>query len=359
MDFKGKSIEEWMLKQPASKFPPNVDYRKRYSYIKDNLRASVQNKIMVGELSVERNDQTIKQTSLTGHGPEHFDLLIKVVTDLLASQPNCTLSAYETFLLVSAIQMHDIGNILGRVDHQHTAFDVFYDVIPAQDYIDSIEVSIFNQISEAHTSSEGEKLDTIGDLKPAIIKHKGYVIRQQLLAAILRFSDELTDDPSRAFTFGLRNNLIVEESKVFHEYCNALTSTHIDGSKISIEYKFEEDKAKEKFILKGKEVFLLEVIFGRNVKMYLESLYCQKFMRPDIVIDIIDINIEVYSDKFKRKLYSIHYRMVDRGYPSLNESGRGILDLCEDENQLFCKAANKMWSGQVLFDLLTTKATNP
>ena len=161
------TLEDWFQKT-SKKLPKNIDYKVRYQTIKAAIE--VQKKIHQGNVESENNKPDGKQRTLTGHDPEHFPKVIQVASEMVRSD-NCNLTAYEVFMLLYAIQIHDIGNIKDRDGHQETAIEIFHDILPSNITLDSVETSIFHSIAEAHTSGSDEDKDTITRLGEYEISH--------------------------------------------------------------------------------------------------------------------------------------------------------------------------------------------
>jgi hypothetical protein len=343
MKLNGKNLEEWFMKGNF-KFPRNHDYKQRYSLIKE-AAINIQKQIHQGNIESEAKKSSEKRISLTGHGPKHFEKVLKLVSDIVEAGSEIT--PYEAFLL-SAIQIHDIGNIIDREGHQRLAMDVFYQVLPPNSVLDSVETNIIFSIAEVHTQNKDEDKDTISKLGDYKISYNDSEIRQQLLAAILKFADELADDADRAFMLGVKNNLVNEGSILHHVYSDSLKSTRIENKKAIISFKFDKTTAITKYKFDEKKVYLLDYIFLRNIKMHLERMYCQKFMRPDFPIDFIDIDITIYSDQFRSKLQEIKYRLLDKGYPEIDNKTKSIFKICEDPEKQLKTTDGNFWSGKIL-----------
>lgn len=346
MELGDKNLEEWFLEKDH-KFPKGILYKVRYNTIK-LAAVEVQKRIHQGNIESENNKEK-NQKTLTGHDPKHFEKVLKLVSELLKNG-TIKLSCYEAFHLLCAIQVHDIGNVLDRESHQKTAITIFYEVLPQNAILDSVENNIFFLIAESHTQDSGDDKDTISKLGEHTIHHNDEVIRHHLLASILKLGDELADDPERAFMFGVQHNLVKNGSKLFHVYCDSLKSTRIDGKRILVSYKFDSATANDEWEFEGQKTYLLDYIFKRNVKMHLERLYCQKFMRPEIILDHIDVDIAIYAKGFVRKIHEIKYRILDKGYPELN--GKGIKEICEDPEKQLKGPDGNFWSGLTLKNLL-------
>src|SRR5262245_60734779 len=60
---------------------------------------------------------------LTDHGPKHIAQVI-LRASRLVEQSTSKLTDYELFLLLFAIHLHDVGNALGRKDHEKNADEI-------------------------------------------------------------------------------------------------------------------------------------------------------------------------------------------------------------------------------------------
>ena len=283
-----------------------------------------------------------------------MDIVSEIVQ---AEEPQLT--AYEVFFLICAVQVHDIGNVLDRANHQKTARDLFFELLPSNPILDTIETNLVFKIAEAHTSSPGEEKDTITGLGEQTTEHNGKSIRIKLLAAILRFADELADDPDRAFMLGVKYGLVDENSRLHHHYANAIKSTSIGSKNVQVVYRINKDEAVKSFKKGDRKIFLLDYIFERTMKMHLERVYCQRYMQPGLEIHSINVIIAIHEEDYDKELYKIQYRLVDRGYPELpyKDDQEALRGICEDpDTQLLCKQKSKQWTGQVLHELLSQQA---
>ena len=93
------------------------------------------------------------------------------------------------------------------------------------------------QVARAHggKTATGSR-DTIGDL-PESTHLFGKEVRPRLLAAVLRFADELSDGRERASRFFVANNDVPMLSKIHHAYSHALTSSLIKGQELLLNYE--------------------------------------------------------------------------------------------------------------------------
>src|ERR1039457_2256022 len=110
MDLRGKNLVDWLRKQPSDKFPGCKSYIHRYDSVEEFLTREVHPLVATGAALVDG-------IFLNDHGPGHITTVIQRATELVAAKA-CALSPYEVYLLLAAIQVHDVGNILGRKGHE-------------------------------------------------------------------------------------------------------------------------------------------------------------------------------------------------------------------------------------------------
>src|ERR1035438_7674418 len=148
----------------------------------------------------------------------------------------------------------------------------------------------------------------------------------------LRFADELADDSQRISTFAIENNALPEASRLFHRYSRSLQSVIIDlrGQAINLHYDLTRSDAQEEFSRDNAKLYLIDEILHRTLKMHRERTYCIRFLRPSIQIDSINVKVSVFkSNNSPDTLFSIGYRLEDKGYP------QGIYDICPELSTWF------------------------
>ena len=178
----------------------------------------------------------------------------------------------------------------------------------------------------AHGGKSSLGKDTISLLSKSE-KIFNYTVKTRLLAAILRFADELADDSTRANRSALDLQIIGTNSEIYHRYSQALHTVEIEDnlenndSRLSLVYELEIDAIKKTYKIGNIEKYLLDEIYDRTIKMELERRYCMKFMYQSINIGRIDIEINIYG-KTSEKIKSITYTLEDVSYPSNPISGQ-------------------------------------
>jgi len=322
-DIRDKSIEKWFKKRQQNDFSElRTDYVSRYKSLENFLNNDVHPLVAVGAAATNG-------IFLNDHGPEHIATVINRASQLLSSD-TCTLSAYEVYCLLAAIQLHDIGNILGRSGHE-ARLPQIQGQLDGLLGDDSAEKRLIQEIARAHGGKRNGNPDTIWSLVDEPVLNQQ--VRARFLAATLRFADELADDSQRVSAFAIQNNAIPEASKLYHKYSASLRSVIVDseGKAIRLHYDLTRLEAEEVFVKDGVNLYLIDEILARTLKMHRERIYCMRFLRPMIQIDSINVKINVYeSARSSDKLSEIGYRLEDKGYPS--EPHGGIYDLCPELN---------------------------
>jgi len=321
MDLKNNSLLDWFRRRERKDFAGlKTDYVTRYGELENFLESDVHPLVSVGAAVQDR-------IFLTDHGPNHIATVIKRASELVAS-PKCKLSAYEVYILLAAIQLHDIGNILGRKEHEARPKNLRgrLDAILGDD---SIEKRHIRSIAEAHGGARNGDKDTIRYVPDDPVLNQ--IVRTRFLAALLRFADELADDSQRISHFALSNEAIPTASLLHYKYSASLQSVIVDlkGQTVRLHFELTKEDVKLEFERDRERVYLIDEILNRTLKMHKEKIYCMRFLMPDVQIEAIEVKVNVFLSSISdEKLLTIGYRLEDRGYPS--HPPGGIYDLCPD-----------------------------
>jgi hypothetical protein len=320
-DLKGKTLDEWFKKRRSNDFGDlKTDYVARYNALEDFLKKEVHPLVSIGAAVKDG-------IFLNDHGPAHVATVIKRASELISTDTG-TLTSYEAYILLAAIQLHDIGNILGRSNHESRPQEL-EGRLEGLLGDDSAEKRLVRGIAEVHGGTNNGDKDTIRHLVEEPVLNQ--IVRAKFLAAILRFADELADDSQRISAFAIQNNAIPDASKLFHKYSASLHSVIIDpqGQAIDLHYDLTRADAQEEFSKDKTKLYLIDEILHRTVKMHRERTYCMRFLRPTIQIDSINVKVNVFkSNKSTDKIFSIGYRLEDKGYPNMPE--QGIYEICPE-----------------------------
>ena len=328
-----ENLETWLMKREDTDFPSTEGeiYKSRYTLVAGHLARDVHTEIEKAAITTAVREAIEKGTCefdqipyLNNHGEKHVLTVIQRASELL-EKTECKITPYECYLLLMAIQFHDVGNIWGRTDHERKCQKII-NILGIEAGTDTPEKRKFIRIASVHggLSDNGNK-DTISKLQLDPVAIMGQDVRGRLIAAILRLSDELADDSTRTSSMELID--IPNESKIFHAYSRCLHSVIIEKSEIGLHFGIEENIALEQYAKKCVLVFLIDEIYSRTLKMYNELLYCMRFMRPHINIDRIKVKIGIYPEKYCTDPMNIEYTLQETGYPVYFKS---ISEICPD-----------------------------
>lgn len=313
-----KSLDE--LKKHT--FPNDDKYVTRYNYLSSVLDKWIHPTVVAGAMTVDGG-------FLNDHGPDHISKVILRASELIKNS-GLILSEYELYILLMAIQLHDIGNLQGREHHELNSLGIIkkFGIHAGQD---RIEWDTIFEIAEAHGGTPKDKISELDEEEMIL----SFSVRKQLLASILKFADELAEDRTRANRFMLANNMLPEHAIIYHKYSYALHSVKIDlaAKQINLSFDLEEEDLCKKFkkvvLINGdkteKEVYLIDEIYERTYKTHLERTYCMRFTRPNIQIDKIRVDIQITTGKLdsRNKPIKNHilYDIGEVGYPNTDSSG--------------------------------------
>ena len=291
-------------------------YSKLYQEVKSQLE-DVHKSVEKGAMS-SKGEGTI--IYLNNHGVEHVQAVIEKASRILEIFRDGHLTDCELFILICAIQVHDIGNVFGRKDHEKNIFSIIDDELK-KIIKDSTVRRCISIIASAHSGERLGNKDVISFLKDndTILYHD---IRIRLLSSILRFADELADDCTRADHFAIDYGILPEGSRIFHEYSKSLKSVRIlkDSFKesffIDLKYNLTLNVISGKFLKGKEEVFLIDEIYSRAKKMELERKYCLRFLRPYISLETIRGEIIIERDYDLENPECYRFTLEETGYPS-------------------------------------------
>lgn len=318
------TLEE-LCREEANQFPFNnstMSYFDRYTQMASKLDRDYHIHVSAGSSAKDGG-------MLTDHGPGHIKTVINRAAALLDNKKNKNkLNGYEIYLLLCAIHFHDLGNIFGRKKHEKRVSEMMGHV--GSFLGDSVEKNMIRQIAEAHGGKVNESRDTICHLAPNTAVN-GIDVRPQMLAAILRFADELADDSHRANNVLLSVDAIPKSSLIYHKYASCLHSVMLRESCKSVElnYEINIDEMTKKFpklnTKNGQysEFYMLDEILERLNKMYQERLYCNRFMAPVVHVHSIVVKIKTckVKEQIGEELPEINFRLEELGYPDTSDLG--------------------------------------
>lgn len=306
-------LAKFLAKAPCGTdiFPDlNVDYFDRFCRVDEYLNAEVHPKVNQGATAHDR-------LWLTDHGPAHISTVISRASRLIFA-PKCILTPYEAYLLLLAIHFHDVGNVFGRQEHEKRVDTIMWQLDDSLIGSDSFEKRLITDIAMSHggKTPEGD-FDTIGSL-PYKRNPPNNEPRAHLLAAILRFADELADDFTRTSRFEKQNELFVPAgTEIFHDYADRLRRVDIDlqNRLVTLSFELNPTAAHKQYNTPAGPVYLFDEILNRILKMAKEHAYCSRFMHPHVHIDSLNIDVVICNDNYSKVLKTVTYVIREHGYP--------------------------------------------
>lgn len=344
------NLEQWFINRPQNEFPDNVDYVGDYKTIIGKLQ-TIHSQVNAGADFTDH-------TTLTRHDKSHIYKVIQQISKLLSYQ-KASITAYEAFHLLIAVQIHDIKNIEGREQHENNAIEIFND-LKISGIIDYRLLKNIGYIASCHAGSfirDGKKeKDRIGFQLSTFMYNDDFQIRPQFLAALLRLADEFADDNARSMPYLLKIKKVAQSSIIHQKHAESLRNVSIkpDTGIVNFDYYMKVEDALVKFpkYLKNldswEEKYLLDEIFERTVKSHYETIYCMRFLRPYISVNKIQVTLEIEKLETAIKPLILHYEMIEKGYPN---DGFDIIELCGEN----LRNNGGYWSGENLKDYLSAK----
>ena len=300
-----------------------LDYPSQLSRIENLLNKEVHR-------NVERMAVLHNAGFLTNHGREHIQDVIQQAGDL-AFAIRCELKGYEAYLLILAAHFHDVGNMLGREQHEKKIAEIM-EALGDKVGEDRPERMLIETIARAHggyADAAHTDRDTLKHvpLSEWMLRTQ---VRPQLLAALLRFGDELAENKNRTdtaiydildFINNSNNNpvsSIPDKSKVYHAYAACLRSSLVNPYEHEVQLHFEimYDDTQKKFSKGSEQVYLFDEIQQRIHKVRTEMVYFARHARTIVPLERLVVKIEILGRRFQRDaLLSLRYIFQDKGYP--------------------------------------------
>ena len=319
-----------------NQFPNDAkNYVKFFQQIEDYLNENIHPEVVTG---AALNGCGL----LNDHGKNHVAMVIQRANLLLR---DCirNMSGYEIFILLVAIHFHDVGNILGRDDHEMRIFEIMNSLETGIQLETPLKIWIA-KIAMAHGGKINNSKDTISSLQ--VTDHlQGIEIRPALIAAILRFADEISDDHTRAARFLQQSNALPPQNVIFHQYSKCLQPAAIDGNTLifkfdlPLQFAIEKSTKEDKKTAQGySSIFLYDEIISRLKKCLCELEYCIRYTQGLINLVYIRADIEVHTPNTLYPIYSDSLRFRLSGYP----------DACRKDIEEMLESAPSATTGEMM-----------
>lgn len=301
---------------------------------------------------------------LTDHGSEHVAMVIQRAS-LLVGNGASRLTGYEVFILLLAIHFHDAGNIFGRDEHERKISKIVHScaLLDSVDGLDEVVKRWIIRIAATHGGkTEESSKDTISQL-PLETDVRGVKIRPALLAAILRFADEIADDNTRAAKFLDKMGVIPAQNQIYHKFSASLQPVSVSERELYFQFYLTKADVICSYGKNDKTQLLYDEILLRMKKCYCELIYCAKYA-DGILSKIMTIRAEVYVYENKedvREVFKESLSLKVGGYPDY-ESGQKFEDLPGEQPKCLTGLAlqekmNEQLSKKITYKEKLTKET--
>lgn len=275
-------------------------------------------------IDITANIGTPQGTVYTKHGIPHVAELIRHAGNILGlgiNDYNVSINGYESFLLLMAILVHDVGMFMDRDGHEGQCENIILTHREALG-LPVLEAKIIGEIAAAHTGRHPKTkkyLDTFSTLEQSP-NHFGVIYRKRVLASIVRLADELSENSERAHEFVAQNPKVNDDSKLRHAYCKSIANispnplTHI----ISVEYDLSVEAALTEYSIDGKSITLIEHIVNCLKKMEQERAYCTRYFAEVAYLSTIEATFNIYAlgeYGIRNSIVTAPIKIGDTGYP--------------------------------------------
>ena len=235
-----------------------------------------------------------QEPGLSDHGVAHIANVIDNIGQVLGltsagtlqvTSPLPTIPPQERLLLLMGALLHDVGNILGRTQHNQVTAQVWRESGQSSyERWTPVDRKAVIALCQAHTGRNSEGGDDT--LKPLAASQHYFLddpVPLSKLAATLRFADELAEGRQRTSGFLLFKKLYGAENIDFHRYADA-THVIIDRANGRVALNYTIDFSDEGFgngdERKENLKRLVELIFKRVLKLEKERVFARHYA-PD------------------------------------------------------------------------------
>ena len=253
---------------------------------------------------------------MTIHGCRHISDLIESLDKIAQSIDErggaTSLTPLEAYLLLCAAHLHDAGNIGGRKDHPMRSgklirdhVDLFYDTEARQNIFD---------VARVHGGKSGKYgKDTFREMG----RDNFTSPRLRLLAAMLRISDELSENAERVPGELLKWFQASSASNFAYRYAEAFRRFDLQNDIIYIQFRVHPDQHAYTAEVGGKTVGFFDHLERKIDVVEREIRYCSQYGRPDFDVRRIQISIEYHEEAFpSTPTHSSTVTLdLDHGYP--------------------------------------------
>jgi hypothetical protein len=268
----------------------------------------------------------------TDHGEVHVAAVMHSASELvklkLGGKKRDTLTTLDIYLILTAILWHDVGMVIDRARHADLVYDMTYD---ASEFFPNPHVQgLVAQIANAHKGHNG--LDSLSMHDLCTIDGPGQDVNPALLAAVVRFADEISENHTRVSLPVL--DQVPADQKIFWLYAASIGScvARPENERVIIDYRFDADQVTTRWLdrdfpefwpAEEKTLPLLTYALCRLEKINNEREYCFRYFSS--VAPIREVEARFCITRQGRKIpgyesASIHLRgggVESKGYPKI------------------------------------------
>ncbi len=264
------------------------------------------------------------------HGPNHVTRILKLYEKILENNiptlsheeviKDASLNFYEFYLLLCATVWHDVGNLLGRNNHNKNIVKIV-ERLKNHFFVDEDIKNYAFQIAKAHTGEDGVRKE----IQLEDIDYKNEEINLRFLGAFLRFTDELEEGEVRVDKqyYKSMEDQIPDDQKIYWETSLCIKRIEPDpkNSVIKMHAKINQSDLFRLFTKNGREVALIDELVFRVDKMNKERIYYMGFARKHIEFREIVLNITLQNTVPKTITFEFNN---DQGYSLFWENNPNI-----------------------------------
>lgn len=262
----------------------------------------------------------------TDHGQTHIESVIESSTQILSkllskSKRTIEFSSTDTYLLLCSIIWHDVGMVFKRSGHSKQ-IEPILDKVKELGFPDPSAGRLVSLLVNAHEGRSG--LNDLEEERDVTIFGKTYTVYPRALAAILRFSDEISENRSRISSSLLAKGKIPVANLLYWEYANCIVASRADPNRerVIVTIEIQKDKAISMFACPEEcqkytngqtSISLIEYVIARLEKMNNERSYCGKEFGRYASIKSIVIRLELLKREKCIKKYQDVIVLEDSG----------------------------------------------
>lgn len=263
----------------------------------------------------------------TDHGQAHIESVIQSVSQLLLKSSKNDLTPLDLFLVLCAVIWHDVGMVFKRSGHSEE-MKVIVEKIKELGFPDPSVSRLVLELVKAHEKADG--LTVPETEQDCTIDIKTYTVLPRALAAIVRFSDEISENRSRISHSLLQSGEIPENNLIYWEYADCVTATRADPfrERVVVSVEIEVDKAISRhscpeeckaYSSDDASISLIEYLVARLQKMNNERAYCCREFKRYASIREIEVRLRLTEGGQRLEEYTDTFVLDDSGLRSTRD----------------------------------------